>query len=521
MEVTPFPWTLFVRHAMRRWVFSLFCTLSLLSLTVPSPAALKLGKKGTTLGGRLTLPLVGDRNETFLLIPSLNGGPTRLSLADPRDPRSLSVGLDLLFLAQVGVLDGTGRAVPALNLPADPVLQGTLLHWQALTLPGKTYLVDDISNPVLTLLGISRTFSLLPGRLPFSTTLPGVAVLKDGRILVCGGGQGNMNAGGATKKTAVFDPSTYTWRRGPDMLHDRGAHVTIRLKDGRVLVCGGTDTQKRVLSSCEIYDPARGRWTYTGSMTTARVGHQGVLLPDGKVLVCGGTRDVSDPVKAIKGALKSAEIYDPARGRWSRTSDMHVVRFGHTLTLAGSRAVAAEGLSVKYFLGIPIPNFQDSAEYFYKGRWYYTGKVPGKRAGHSAVTLSNGKILLCGGVYGSNILDPNSYKPLSSAALYDPSTNRWRSLPSMRTARGLPTLLALPGGKALVSGGAAGTYAKPVALASCEIFNGSSFSYNRSSMRVARGAHVIVPLPEGSFLLIAGAGGSSNTSLSSCEIFFP
>ncbi len=506
---------------MKRLTFLLFPVLFLLFQAPPSRAALKLAKKGSTLGKSLLLTLQGDPNETFLLLPSLTSGPTRLSMVDPSDPRSLSVGLDLLFLARVGVLGGTGKASHSLALPADPVLQGTILHWQALTLPGRPRLVDDISNPALTCLGLSRSFVLLPGRLPFSSTLPGVAALKDGRILVCGGGQGNLNAGGATRKTALFDPLTYTWKRGPDMLHDRGAHVTVRLKDGRVLVCGGADTAKRVLSSAEIYDPSTNRWSYTGSMTTPRVGHRGVLLPDGKVLVCGGTKDVSDVMKAITGALKSAEIYDPATGRWTRTADMKVIRFGHTLTLTGSRAVAAEGLSVRYFLGIPIPLFRDTAEYFYKGRWYSAGTVPGKRAGHSAVKLTDGRILLCGGVYSSNILDPNSYKAISSAAVYSPSTNRWSSLPSMRSARGLPTLTPLPGGKALVSGGAAGSYTKPVGLASCEIFTGSSFTSNRYSLRVSRAGHMVVPLPEGNFLVIAGAGGSSNTSLSSCELFFP
>ncbi len=501
--------------------FLIFPALFLLLSGPPAQGALKLAKRGSTLGKSLLLSLAGDPNETFLLLPSLTSGPTRLSLVDPSDPRSLSVGLDLLFLARVGALGGTGKASHALALPADPVLQGTMLHWQALTLPGKAHLVDDISNPALTCLGLSGSFVLLPGKLPFSTTLPGVAVLKDGRILVCGGGRGSLNAGGATKKTALFDPLTYTWRPGPDMLHDRGAHVTVRLRDGRVLVCGGADSTQKVLSSAEIYDPATGRWSYTGSMTTPRVGHRGVLLPDGKVLVCGGTKDVSDVLKAITGALKSAEIYDPATGKWTRTADMSVIRFGHTLTLTGSRAVAAEGLSVKYFLGIPIPLFRDTAEYFYKGRWYSAGTVPGKRAGHSAVRLSNGRILLCGGVYGTNIVDPNSYKALSSAALYDPSTNRWSSLPSMRAARGLPTLTPLPGGRCLVSGGASGTYTKPVGLASCEIFTGSSFLSNRYSLRVPRAGHMVVPLPEGNFLVIAGAGGASNTSLSSCEIFFP
>jgi len=55
-------------------------------------------------------------------------------------------------------------------------------------------------------------------------------------------------------------------------------------------------------------------------MTTPRRGHAATLLSSGKVLVAGGTADTRDV------DLASAELYDPATGRWSPTGSMSVPR---------------------------------------------------------------------------------------------------------------------------------------------------------------------------------------------------
>jgi hypothetical protein len=57
-----------------------------------------------------------------------------------------------------------------------------------------------------------------------------------------------------------------------------------------------------------------GTWTPTGDLITGRWGHTATLLPDGMVLVAGGKN------------LKSAELYDPASGRWTDTGFLANVR---------------------------------------------------------------------------------------------------------------------------------------------------------------------------------------------------
>ncbi len=147
------------------------------------------------------------------------------------------------------------------------------------------------------------------------TTTP----LDNGRVLVVGG------VGEST--TELYDPPTGTWIPGGTLNQPRWLHEAVRLRDGpatllrdgRVLVAGGfSGNGTGVQASAELYDPATGRWTSTGSLRTPRRNHTAALLADGTVLVAGGFN--SD------GWLRDAELYDPGRGRWKRVAPMTIPR---------------------------------------------------------------------------------------------------------------------------------------------------------------------------------------------------
>src|SRR5262245_6794310 len=108
----------------------------------------------------------------------------------------------------------------------------------------------------------------------------------------------------------------------------RRLHTATLLLNGKVLVTGGIDNAIATLNSAELYDPATGRWSVTGSLNALRIRHTATLLADGKVLVAGGQNNAGGG-----GPLDSAELYDPTTGIWSSAGNLNKARSGHTATL--------------------------------------------------------------------------------------------------------------------------------------------------------------------------------------------
>lgn len=184
-----------------------------------------------------------------------------------------------------------------------------------------------------------------------------------------------------------WDPGTAAWRPATGLAVGRRGPAMVTLLDGRVLVTGGVDTRDsdhwRAFSSAYVYDPATptGTWTKVGLMGTARVAPSAAVLRDGRVLVAGGSYidgppypttgatgitlaayrsaspetdaagrrrldDVAPPL--IGAALATAEIFDPATGRWSSTGPMRFARAGAAATTLSDDRVLVVGPSSSY-----------------------------------------------------------------------------------------------------------------------------------------------------------------------------
>ena len=101
-----------------------------------------------------------------------------------------------------------------------------------------------------------------------------------------------------------------TFRATGSMVQARRSHFTATLLlDGRVLIAGGENPGS--LDTAELYDPATGKFTATGSMADALVAQTATLLPDGRVLIAGGFDG--------RAHVTTAELYDPKTGMFSPT----------------------------------------------------------------------------------------------------------------------------------------------------------------------------------------------------------
>jgi len=152
----------------------------------------------------------------------------------------------------------------------------------------------------------------------------------------------------------LFGPTLEVAAQTPGMFMPTGSMTTPRvlhtatpLADGTVLIAGGRRVVRSAgptvvfvtYSSAERYDPNTGTFQATGSMGTSRAYHSATLLPDGRVLIAGGvevtyletTHSTTDAIRS------SAELYDPAGGRFIPTGEMTTARYGHHCDAANRR----------------------------------------------------------------------------------------------------------------------------------------------------------------------------------------
>jgi N-acetylneuraminic acid mutarotase len=256
-------------------------------------------------------------------------------------------------------------------------------------------------------------------------------LLLNGRVLLVGGRNDPfpLNA-------ELYHPGTGEWYATGKPYYPRNYGTATLLVDGKVLLAGGLNFAAPLsefrLQSAELYDPTTQVWTSTGNLTETRWGHTALLLPNGQVLVVGGAPE------------PTAELFDPTTETWTSTGDLFSPRFGHSATLLSNGKVLVAG----GFANSSRDYTLDSAELYDPGtgEWYATGKLHTARMYHTATLLSNGKVLIVGGMH-----DPADF--LNSAELYDPVTQVWTTTTSLNAPVLDHRATLLPNGKVLVTGG--------------------------------------------------------------------
>jgi Kelch motif/Galactose oxidase, central domain len=218
------------------------------------------------------------------------------------------------------------------------------------------------------------------------------------------------------------------------MLEPRSGHSATLLPNGKVLIAGGMRRNQDFYRSAELYDPATGKFQTTGSMAVARVGNAAVLLRSGKVLIVGGW--------VGHGSTDSAELYDPVTGQFTMAAKMTAVRGRPTATLLGSGDVLITGGSDHF-----SPGGVASAEIFCAadGKFEPVSPMHAARVAQTATVLKDGRVLIVGGRGDDSVT--------ASAELYNPATKQFTVTGSMLTARCKHSAGLLPDGRVLIAGG--------------------------------------------------------------------
>jgi N-acetylneuraminic acid mutarotase len=278
------------------------------------------------------------------------------------------------------------------------------------------------------------------------------------------------------------------------------------LRNGKVLVVGGENLKaEHGLATSELYDPQSNTWTSGASMHESRAGQTATLLDNGEVLVAGGSES------------KQAELYDPGKNFWKPAGTMIYPCAAAFATLVRNDNVLISGCNT-------TPQLYNTST----NSWSAAGKPPAALRAGGATLLSTGEVLLLGG-FNDDLQGDSSYAQSAAAEVYAPATNAWRSVRSMSVGRSGPTVAALPGGDVLVAGGATGGYGEAQILSSAELYDPSTNSWSATaSMSVGRVAAASARLPSGNVLVAGGINavnpGNGNPTappLASAEIYSP
>ncbi len=273
--------------------------------------------------------------------------------------------------------------------------------------------------------------------------------------------------------------------------HSNG-HTATLLQNGNVLVAGGLGAGEATIATAEIYDPGTGTWNATASMAARRSSHTATLLHNGKVLVVGGLdQQVSDVT-----ILATAELYDPKTGTWTAAASLAGPRAGHTAVLLDDGAVLVAG-------GVGSTDVLASVEVYdpKTESWSVVASMGTSRFLHSMTPLHGRRLLVAGGYDSSGVA-------LATAEVFDPVSGVWSPVGSMAGARGAHTATRLQNGDVLVAGGIDVSFPLPFgfpALASAEIYDVKGGVWNATgSMTAPRFNHTAIALHGGDVLAAAG-----------------
>jgi len=302
---------------------------------------------------------------------------------------------------------------------------------------------------------------------------------------------------------AALAQSPGTFTATGNMTTPRENHTATLLIDGTVLIAGGDNyaatTEQLRMATAEIYDPVARMFTRVGDMITGRSGHTATLLPDGRVLLAGG--DGTTPWGSDPPIPGTAELYDPSTRTFTTTGSMVTGRTNANATLLTNGKVLITG-------GIARHDNDNDSVFIGDAETYDPSTGPFTPTGGYAGSLSSGVSSEWFDSTSTRLADGTVLFATEPAAeTYDPMTGTFSLRGSMLTPAGPNYLLGrtaslLMDGKVLLAGGEqedTGLYNN------AELYDAATgvFSFT-GAMTISRYEHTATLLPDGTILIAGG-----------------
>lgn len=175
---------------------------------------------------------------------------------------------------------------------------------------------------------------------------------------------------GSDRKVQCYEPDSNKWFEvgtlDPNIIDLSNKPILVPLGDKIYIISGSNKMNE--------YDPVSGKLDPKASTLYSRMGGAAAAY-NGRIYACGGV----DPQ-----SMKTAEVYDPVKDKWSPISDMNHERANHSLAVNGSKLWSAGGSRNPYSI----------EEYDIEGnKWNVLKSTPLQI---NSITSANGKIYAVG-----------------------------------------------------------------------------------------------------------------------------
>jgi hypothetical protein len=372
-----------------------------------------------------------------------------------------------------------------------------------------------------TLVGCQNEY----GSFQYATDLPNgrgehkAFLLKDGRVLLIGGTTNTLNNPNkiccdSTTKIELYDPVKNAWNTVETFDRNIGLSSIVLGQNGQIFISGGyDDPDKHILSrKINILNPDSGHLTFLANMQEPRMQHQVTLLKDGRLLISGGIKSII----IGKGVTRTntAEIFDPNTNATRYVKGMGYPREGHKAVLTADGKVFIIGGGMELGKGaIPLPieiyDLKTNSYLEIQNKYNITHIL-------DVIRLNNGNLFIAGGSDPQNV----EHSITENSFIFNTKNSTFQDIGKARLVGDGAATTLLANGNILLSGGLQGDSSYVIRLKVTEIYDFSKKTYTSGpQMQEPRSFHQTTLLKNGQMMITGGSYTSGRGHSNKTEVF--